>query len=446
MQRTPHNLGHYSFQCGKIGGLQTLSVIPVLAGDSIEFSIRNLMRLSPLARTLSVDARVDYTAFYIPHRHIYGDDWVNLMKDGADSTVALPTLTQNIGLYYLGLNLDTTFGAAPKWLLAGYNRIWNRYFRVLKLTPEVPDSYVGRGRPSGHSAANSPIKGITNVDGTHGHNQRHFGYPCARLKTPYTTGIVSNLTDSDRKVAISDDKLDIIDLAKLKSHYKTEVDRDFFATRYNDVMKRSFGSSVNIDADERPEMLMHEIKSLSGRDIDGTSDATLGEFKGKAISNHSVGIRRKFLPEHGAVWIMALVRFPTIVEYEQHPLIRGDQTYLRLSGDYDLVSKERPYVTNASEWFSRVTSSVSLGTIPYGQHYRHQPNNVHKRYDSVGGYPFLNIPDLGSHILAAYVGGTDYDSVFQTAQLGQWQNQASIEVNVMRHFPSAGKSLYAGVK
>ena len=96
MKTWNYDLGHYSFQAGAIGGLMTCSMIPIVAGDRMEIDWTGIWRLSPLRRQLTVDAKVDLFAFYIPYRHIYGDDWINFIKEGLDEAVtftgvSLPT-------------------------------------------------------------------------------------------------------------------------------------------------------------------------------------------------------------------------------------------------------------------------------------------------------------------------------------------------------------------
>src|SRR5947208_9336842 len=35
------------------------------------------LRLSPLRRGLAIDSTVDIFTFYVPHRHVYGEQWIN---------------------------------------------------------------------------------------------------------------------------------------------------------------------------------------------------------------------------------------------------------------------------------------------------------------------------------------------------------------------------------
>src|SRR5262245_64350876 len=38
-------------------------------------------------RGLAIDSTVDIFTFYVPHRHVYGEQWIKFMKDGVNATV-----------------------------------------------------------------------------------------------------------------------------------------------------------------------------------------------------------------------------------------------------------------------------------------------------------------------------------------------------------------------
>src|SRR5256886_429537 len=78
----PHDLSHLGFLAGQIGRLITISTTPVIAGDSFEMAAVGALRLSPLRRGLAIDSSVDIFTFYVPHRHVYGEQWIKVMKDG----------------------------------------------------------------------------------------------------------------------------------------------------------------------------------------------------------------------------------------------------------------------------------------------------------------------------------------------------------------------------
>src|SRR5258706_249863 len=90
-ERIPHDLSHFASFAGQIGRLITISTSPVIAGDSFEMDAVGALRLSPLRRGLAIDSTVDIFTFYVPHRHVYGEQWIKFMKDGVNAT-PLPTV------------------------------------------------------------------------------------------------------------------------------------------------------------------------------------------------------------------------------------------------------------------------------------------------------------------------------------------------------------------
>ena len=430
MKRNAFDLGHQVHMTGQIGRLQTLSVLPVSAGDSIQANLKGLFRLAPLRRQITMDAKVDLFAFFVPHRHIYGEQWVNFIKEGVDENITFAhgqTSTFNGGLQYLGAN-DQVHAEIPAWRLNGYNRIWNRYFRV----PSDDAQTISDGIP-----ADGTVDGLK------------YGKKVAWLKTLWSTGIDSNMEDADHRVNISEvsgtDYFDILDLGKVKARYKTELKRDFFARRYNDVMKEVWGTGVNIDADERPELCMKQSFWMSGYDIDGQGDANLGQFSGKVASTGGMNMNRKYFNEHGAVWFMAVIRFPTLNVDEQDYLNhKVNPSYKEIAGDHQVIGAEPPVILNGDDYFVGTSAGNDLGTIPYGQWYRHKANRVHTDFRELEGYAF--IPSAPTDKQAArYVESSYYDSVFQTDQLAHWN--ASINVNILKMsaVPTAGSNIFAGV-
>src|SRR5436189_1178868 len=85
-ERMPHDLSHLGFLAGQIGRLITISTTPVIAGDYFEMDAVGALRLSPLRRGLAIDSTVDIFTFYVPHRHVYGEQWIKFMKDGVNAT------------------------------------------------------------------------------------------------------------------------------------------------------------------------------------------------------------------------------------------------------------------------------------------------------------------------------------------------------------------------
>src|SRR5437868_902273 len=95
-ERMPHDLSHLGFLAGQIGRLITISTTPVIAGDSFEMDAVGALRLSPLRRGLAIDSTVDIFTFYVPHRHVYGEQWIKFMKDGVNALFTI-NVTMKIG-------------------------------------------------------------------------------------------------------------------------------------------------------------------------------------------------------------------------------------------------------------------------------------------------------------------------------------------------------------
>src|SRR5262245_36861352 len=49
---------------------------------------------------------------------------------------------------------------------------------------------------------------------------------------------------------------------------------------------------------------------LSGYDVDGTDQTSLGQFSGRVQQTYKHSVPRFFVPEHGTMFTLALVRFP----------------------------------------------------------------------------------------------------------------------------------------
>src|SRR5205814_6379871 len=90
----PHRSLH-SFPTRRSSDL-TISTTPVIAGDSFEMDAVGALRLSPLRRGLAIDSTVDIFTFYVPHRHVYGEQWIKFMKDGVNALFTI-NVTMKIG-------------------------------------------------------------------------------------------------------------------------------------------------------------------------------------------------------------------------------------------------------------------------------------------------------------------------------------------------------------
>src|SRR5258708_32205423 len=98
-ERMPHDLSHLGFLAGQIGRLITISTTPGIAGYSFEMDAVGALRLSPLRRGLAMDSTGDIFTFYVPHRHVYGEQGIKFMKDGLNAT-PLPTVNTTGSMHH----------------------------------------------------------------------------------------------------------------------------------------------------------------------------------------------------------------------------------------------------------------------------------------------------------------------------------------------------------
>lgn len=421
-KRLDYDLSHWSFNLGNIGQLQTLSTIPVVAGDSISIDLRSVFALSPLRRNMYMDATVDLFAFFVPHRHIYGDDWISFLKDGVDEGVTLGTNTMTGELYCCANHIETG-GTAPSWLPEGYLRIWNAYFKV----------------PSTTDTALSYFDGLAS-----GSTYSHYGLRCGYAKRVWNSGVTAHSAVGDQRFALVDtDKIDLAIMAEQQGRFKTERKRDFFSRRYMDIMQGTWGTYVSEDAEFRPEILMHTSDWLSGYDVDGTDAETLGNYSGRGQSVGSMHVPTKFFAEHGVIWVMCLLRFPPCHRKEHNYLVNfPEPTYKQIAGDPDVLRRAEVQTLDVRDWIEGATLANG-GIIPYGQWYREQPNFVHDRYGAITGHPFID--QLFSAVDSTnYIEPEEYTDCFTSVQLRHWQSRGRLTVHAKRVIPDPRTSMFAG--
>lgn len=413
--RSLHDLSHLSYQALKLGRLATIGYYPTLPGDGASFDIVGSVRLSPLRRGLVLDTRVDICTFWVPYRHVYGDQWLDFIEAGWDETETLPEDDC--------ANAMSCFGHAaysgrkmPYWIDEGYRAIWNNYYRPPKSIPE----------------RTSKMNQWT-ID------EMKFGLQCGRLPAIWNTGITNTLTTADREVSTSGSVLDLMALEQQIGRLRSAEEREFFDVRYRDII-REMGGKTTIDVDDRPKFIDRQHFWASGYDVDGTDQASLGQFSGRVTQPFRVRVPRFHVPEHGTIWVMALIRFPSINTEERHFLWQHpNPTYAEIAGDPALVSTQPPYEAQMKDFFD-TSATTALGTIPFANWYRTQPHFIADSYYDVQGFPFRrSVPS--SQTDAILDGDSSYDSMFQTLQLGHAQITCRVNAPWMRRLPSARSSL-----
>lgn len=422
--RFTYDLSAFTYMVGNIGQLQTLMTVPVIAGDSMSIDFAGVFRLSALRQNLQLDAQVDLFGFFVPYRHVYGSNWTDFIIAGKDEGVTFTTRTLTGSTQIFGTH--TTAGATvPLWLTQGYLNIFNRYFK----------------HPSDTDYAASYFDAIADAD-----SRLDYGLRCGFIKRIWNTPVTADVTAADYRFALVDtDKIDLLTMASTKGLLKSERRREFFAHRYNEIIHAQWGARVNTDADQRPELLFHQVGFVGGQDVMGTDDATLGKYTGVAKSVNGMSIPRKFFAEHGTIWIMALLRFPSVHTLEVPYLAQKSQpTYAEIAGDPEVLGRQAPVTLNLSEYLLG-SALTDAGIIPYAQWYREGTNRVHKLYRTVSGHPFIEGLFSASDDLR-YIPISEYADVFTSSALAQWQCSGKVVITADRVVPEVSSSIFAGTK
>src|SRR5499427_10290430 len=339
-ERMPHDLSHLGFLAGQIGRLITISTTPVIAGDSFEMDAVGALRLSPLRRGLAIDSTVDIFTFYVPHRHVYGEQWIKFMKAGVNAT-PLPTVNTTGYLDHaacLGtINPDTN--KIPKHLFQGYLNIYNNYFKA----PWMPDRTEANPNELNQDDA-------------------RYGFRCRHLKNIWTAPLPPE-TELSRQMTTSTTSIDIMGLQAAYANLHTDQERDYFMQRYHDV--------------------------------DGTDQTSLGQFSGRVQQTYKHSVPRFFVPEHGTMFTLALVRFPPTATKEiQYLNAKGALTYTDIAGDPVLYGNLPPREISMKDVFRSGDSSKKF-KIAEGQWYRYAPSYVSPAYHLLEGFPFIQEPPSG---------------------------------------------------
>lgn len=316
---------------------------------------------------------------------------------------------------YLGTIPSSTL-KVPKFLHQGYLNIYNNYFKA----PWMDD--LTYANPS-------------NMEG----EDVRFGVRACNLKTIWTAPLPPD-TEMSHSMKTETNSIDIMGLQAAYAQLHTEQERDYFMTRYRDIVNE-FGGSTSYDADNRPLLVMHSEFWASGYDVDGTDQSSLGQFSGRVQQTFKHSVPRFFCPEHGTMFTLVLVRFPPTHEMEMHYLVgKEDLTYTDLACDPALMANLPPREVNMAQFFHSGSASAKF-KIAEGQWYRMQPDRVALPYNYLDGFPFYSaIPsdDIKQRVL---VNTDNYDEVFQSMQLAHWNMQTKFNCTIYRNMPTTRDSI-----
>src|SRR5205823_6416593 len=210
---------------------------------------------------------------------------------------------------------------------------------------------------------------------------------------------------------------------------------DYFMQRYHDVIS-SFGGKTSYDADNRPLLVMRSNLWASGYDVDGTDQTSLGQFSGRVQQTYKHSVPRFFVPEHGTMFTLALVRLPPTATKEiQYLNAKGALTYTDIAGDPVLYGNLPPREIFMKDVFRSGDSSKKF-KIGEGQWYRYAPSYVSPAYDLFEGLSFFLVPPSRDLYVRVGLQQALCDQSFQSVQLLQWNSQVKFNVTVYRNLPT----------
>src|SRR5205809_7342510 len=97
--------------------------------------------------------------------------------------------------------------------------------------------------------------------------------------------------------------------------------------RYDDVIS-SVGGKTSYDSGIRPLLVMRSNLWAYGYDVDGTDQTALGQCSGRVQQTYKHSVPRFFVPEHGTMFTIALVRVAaTATKETQYLNAKGALTY-----------------------------------------------------------------------------------------------------------------------
>lgn len=429
-QREEVDLSHLVYQNGDIGSLTTLSVTPVIAGDSVESIVSGSFKLSPLRRNLTLDNKLDFYAFYVPHRHCYPDNiFEEFLRRGPSTPTELNILakktesgfdlspanrlidTKNFRALAISYADEQIAVGLPNWRCSPYELIYNNYFK----RPDTPDRSLDSDSDT----------------------QFGSGFPACKLKNLWSASL-PNSTPNSGNVVSSDTEFMITDVVKQAAAFNEQQELDFFSHRYRDVVN-GFGGNTTADVDNRPTIIATHSQYASGYDIDGTTEQSLGQFSGRVTQSFKFKIPRFFCNEHGSIWIMCLARFDPVVSAENNYLdLNANPNYDVFAGNANVIANAGTFDLDRDRIFNHLSSSAGYSTVPHSQWYRYQCNYVSPDYVALNGYPFLSDITEGELI---YCNSQEYRDIFQTNQLKQWNIQARNNLTIFRTMPSAHSTI-----
>ena len=414
-QRTSVMLSAQVSQCIKLGRLQMLARIPVIAGDSISGKVSGLIRLNNLRRPLAFDIRCDVFGFFVPWRYSYGNAVMQqIVRDQAfpDANPFTAIATTGHGTDYL----LTRHSSIPRHIPNDYKAIWNHFFRDPS-DDELPQDFI----PDDYDS-------------------RHFGFRVGNLPAYHTMLARTDDAGANHTIDTSQATIRTRDLDLPRAEYRARQAQQYYGVRYEEVHKLLWSASAPAEIATVPDFLGRRTRWLSGHDIAGTAGPQLGEIVGKLIGGIRYNIPRRFYTEHGTIYVLCTLRPKAMYRHEIHRLDRIDNwNYMDAFAPPEAGLQEPQQITEP-DLFADKSGNTVVGRLPAMSHFREHPN-----YSS----SILDEEDKGWQSRATPAGGdtrycSDYDDIFQTLSGGHGKVFVQNQFRAIRPIRPAVDSVMGG--
>jgi len=361
MKRYLHNKSFYHLITTRMGELTPVGGFEVLAGDTVQIQNMGLIRVSPPVTPVMHPVAVKFYNFFVPNRILDPKDgtfsWADFITGGEDGTYTQPP-PRTGGVTVAKGSVAEAFGITPgvrsynKFLMAGYAKIFNEYFRDQQVQSEIDvDTYDGTADfqkvawerdyftqcrendllgpevtlPLGTRApvvSDSAISGELGIlSSTQGDVSKTMAAGTTYLTMSTNNANVANDLYADLSAAGA---INVNDLREAMALQRYQEARNMYGARFTEYL-RYLGISSSDGRLQRPELISSGKSVINFSEVlnttsdgDATVIAPLGELGGHGIAGVKSRRARYFCEEHGHVITLMSVRPKTMYMTTQH--------------------------------------------------------------------------------------------------------------------------------
>lgn len=449
MRRNKHNLSHTRLATMDMGYLVPLSVMEVLAGDTVQHHTAMLARIAPLAAPLMHPVEIRVHNFFVPNRLIW-DQWEDFITK-KDPLAFVPQVTigtsdETAVADTVGQSLADAMGIAP---VAGesvnalpfraYNFIWNEYYRDQDLQAEIDQDglngfniqriawekdYFTTARPFPQmgTEVSVPIDGmpVLGVKETLSGTTTAANYKW----TDGSTGSKhahNSFQDSGNGIYLADSSfqggtgtgISVNELRQSFALQRMAEARARFGSRYVDYL-RFLGVNPSNGMLDRPEYLGGGKTKISFSEVLAQAEGAntnVGDMFGHGIGALRTRRYRKFFEEHG--WMISVMSVRPKTMY-----LNGiPRQFLRQEAD-DYWQKELEVLPTqgvlSKEVYAAAPQGEIFGYVPKYEEYRRHPSYVSGSFRTTENFWHMGRSfDQKPALNADFVNCTPTDRVYQ---------------------------------